>query len=102
MLTCTAIRSEPPTRPHGADQEKADDDDPDEHVVQSRGRNTKLTVKHFAAYRLHLRPDAPCGNRMFKCDKLFQVTCCCHFVFSILAWICCADHIIITHAGVDV
>ena len=72
-----AMRRVPPRRQPAANQDDAADADADDDaVVQPRGRNTKLTVQQFAAYRLHLRQDAPCGNRIFKMNKLFQVTVC--------------------------
>lgn len=85
MLTPTEVCSEPHNmvQRRDADQDEADDLVHEEDAGRFRGRNTHLTVKHFAAYRLHLRSDAPCGNRLFKCDKLFQVTCECSLLFGV-------------------
>lgn len=66
----------PPHQPAADLDTVSDADVDDEAVVQPRGPNTKLTVQKFAAYRMHLRQDAPCGNRLFKLDKLFQVDVC--------------------------
>ncbi|KAK9822437.1 hypothetical protein WJX74_008545 [Apatococcus lobatus] len=45
-------------------------------IFDIRRTGKKVTVMNLAAYHLHKRADAPCNNRLLRCNKLFQEWIC--------------------------